>query len=249
MDLREVRSSSQQRHPWELARADAIGHILRARGLRAASILDVGCGDGFTGEQLLGALGCKTLWGVDVHMSPEHRRARSSAGAHYVNELSEVPSWNFDLGLLCDVIEHVDDDSGLTASVLARLAPTGHLLITVPSFQALFSSHDRALRHHRRYSLLQLRRTIQTAGGQVLGDGYLFGSLLPVRLLEMLKERLFPPPADASEFGVGGWSAPHVVTQAIRTVFRADNRLMLALSERRIKPPGLSAWALCRKRR
>lgn len=248
MDLSEVRSSSGQRHPWETARADAIERILRARAIRADSILDVGCGDGFTGEHLRQAFGSRTLWGVDLHLSAEARRARTRDGIQYVNDLSEVTDNGFDLGLLCDVIEHVEDDSGLTASVLSRLSPAGHLLITVPSFQALFTSHDRALRHYRRYSLSQLRRTVEAAGGDLLGDGHLFGSLLPVRLLEKVKESLFPPPAE-SEFGVGGWNGPPWVTQALRAAFRADNGLMLALSEGRIKPPGLSAWALCKKRR
>ncbi len=211
--------------------------------------MDVGCGDGFTGEHMRGCFGAQTLWGVDVHLTPQDCERRSRAGAHYVKELSQVTSHGFDLGLLCDVIEHVEDDSGLTASVLSRLADTGHLLITVPSFQALFSNHDRALRHYRRYSLPQLRRTIDAAGGELVADGYLFGSLLPVRVLEKAKERLFPPPGDAADFGVGGWNASPLVTQALRTVFRADNGLMLALSSGRLKPPGLSAWALCKKRR
>jgi SAM-dependent methyltransferase len=249
MDLSEVRASSRQRHPWETARADAIERILRARAIRATSILDVGCGDGFTGEHLLRALGSQTLWGVDLYLSAEERAARTRGNVHYVNELSEVTSDKFDLGLLCDVIEHVDDDGALTASVLSRLGPAGHLLITVPSFQALFTNHDRALRHHRRYSLPQLRRTIEAAGGELLTDGYLFGSLLPVRVLGKLRERLFPPAPNESDFGVGGWNAPPLVTQALVTAFRADNGLMLALSAGRLKPPGLSAWALCKKRR
>jgi SAM-dependent methyltransferase len=246
MDLSEVRAGSSERHPWETARAEAIEQILQAHAIRPRSILDVGCGDGFTGEHLLAALGAESLWGVDVHLSADDRRARSRAGVHYVNELAET-SHGFELGLLCDVIEHVEDDSGLTSSVLSRLALAGHLLITVPSFQSLFSNHDRALRHYRRYSLPQLRCVIAAAGGEPIADGYLFGSLLPVRLLEKVKERLLPARSDA--FGVGNWRAPRMVTQAMNTVFRADNRLMLSLSAGRIKPPGLSAWALCRKRR
>ncbi len=249
MDLSEVRSSSSQRHPWETARADAIEKILRSREIHARSILDVGCGDGFTGETLLQSFGSHALWGVDLHLGAEERAARTRGNAHYVNELAEVPSSEFDLGLLCDVIEHVEDDAALTASVLSRLAPTGHLLITVPSFQALFTNHDRALRHHRRYSLPQLRRTIQTAGGQLVADGYLFGSLLPVRMIGKLREHFFPSPSTESEFGVGSWDAPPVLTQALNAALRADNGLMLALSAGRLKPPGLSAWALCQKRR
>jgi 2-polyprenyl-3-methyl-5-hydroxy-6-metoxy-1,4-benzoquinol methylase len=248
MDLSEVRLGVAQRHPWETARADAIERILGARAIRPATILDVGCGDGFTGEQLASAFGAAELWGVDLHATAESCARQSRSGVHYVQHLEQVPSKEFALALLCDVIEHVQDDVGLVESALSRLAPDGHLLLTVPSFQALFSSHDRALRHYRRYSLPELRRTIDAAGADSLADGYLFGSLLPVRVMAKLKEQLFP--RDEREgFGVGGWSAPPLVTSALRQIFRVDNRLMLGLSSGSIKPPGLSAWALCKKRR
>lgn len=247
MDLSEVRQGSAQRHPWETARADAIERILRARAIRPARVLDVGCGDGFTGQQLASAFGAAELWGVDLHLSPENCAEQSHGGAHYVQHLEQVGASGFELGLLCDVIEHVEDDVALVASVFARLTATGYLLLTVPSFQTLFSAHDRALRHHRRYSLAELRNTIEAAGADVVADGYLFGSLLPVRVLAKLKERLLPR-TERAEFGVGGWSAPPLVTAALQRIFRIDNGLMLALSTGSIKPPGLSAWALCKKR-
>jgi SAM-dependent methyltransferase len=247
MDLSEVRLGVAQRHPWETARADAIERILRARAVRPATILDVGCGDGFTGERLASALGAAELWGVDLHASTASCAQQSRSGVHYVQHLEQVRSSAFELALLCDVIEHVEDDVALVESVLSRLAPGGHLLLTVPSFQTLFSDHDRALRHYRRYSLSQLRRTIDAAGADSLADGYLFGSLLPVRVFAKLKERLLPS-AKREGFGVGGWSAPPLVTSLLRGVFRVDNSLMLGLSSGPIKPPGLSAWALCKKR-
>ena len=247
MDLSEVRLGAAQRHPWETARADAIERILRARSIRPATILDVGCGDGFTGEQLASAFGATQLWGVDLHASAESCARQSRSGVCYVQHLDQVRSSAFELALLCDVIEHVQDDVALVGSVLSRLAPGGYLLLTVPSFQALFSDHDRALRHYRRYSLSELRRTIAAAGADSLADGYLFGSLLPVRVLAKLKERVMPR-AEREDFGVGGWSAPPLVTSLLRGVFRVDNGLMLGLSSGSIKPPGLSAWALCKKR-
>lgn len=248
MDLSEVRSSSGQRHPWETARAEAIERILRSRSLRPESVLDVGCGDGFTGEHLTKAFGARSLWGVDIHLTAADCDARSHGGTRFVRELSQVTESGFDLGLLCDVIEHVEDDASLIASVLSRLSADGYLLITVPSFQALFTSHDRALRHFRRYSLPQLRSAVARGGGELLSDGHLFGSLLPVRMLGKVKESLIPPPASADEFGVGGWSAPSLVTRALQAAFRVDNGVMLALGAARIKAPGLSAWALCKKR-
>src|ERR1041384_7569575 len=188
MDLSEIRDSAARRHPWETARTEAIERILRARRILPSSILDVGCGDGFTGEKLTERFGSDALWGSDVHLSEADCAARARPGVRYARDISAVADERFALGLLCDVIEHVEDDRALLREVLARLEPDGHLLVTVPSFQSLFSSHDVALRHYRRYSLRELERAVEDAGGQVLDGGYLFGSLLPVRLLQKVLE-------------------------------------------------------------
>lgn len=246
MDLSEVRTSSSQRHPWETARADAIERILKARQIRPNTILDFGCGDGFTGERLALRFGSTAMWGVDVHLSGADCERRSNPKACYANDVAALGDRTFDLGLLCDVIEHVEDDRGLLGLVLSRVCVGGHLLVTVPSFQSLFSSHDLALRHFRRYSLSELERAVRQSGGELVGSGYLFGSLLPVRIVQKLLELVKPPKAVA-EFGVGGWHAPQLLTRGIELAFRLDSALLLGVGAGGLKLPGLSAWALCKK--
>ncbi len=54
---------------------------------------------------------------------------------------------------MLDVIEHVEDDVGFVRDVVdGSLAPGGWVLVSVPAYQSLFSSHDRALKHFRRYA-------------------------------------------------------------------------------------------------
>ena len=49
---------------------------------------------------------------------------------------------------MLDVIEHVEDDRGFVdATVGDLLSEGGIVLVSVPAYDALFSSHDRALRH------------------------------------------------------------------------------------------------------
>jgi SAM-dependent methyltransferase len=71
---------------------------------------------------------------------------------------------SFDCVLALDVIEHVDDDMGLLSSMVKVLKPGGHLIVTVPAFQALWSEHDEINRHKRRYRAPQLRRLVEEAG-------------------------------------------------------------------------------------
>src|SRR6185312_16486006 len=58
----------------------------------------------------------------------------------------------FDLVVMLDVLEHLEDDHAGLAAVLTRLAPGGFFLATVPAFPMLWSSHDVSHHHFRRYS-------------------------------------------------------------------------------------------------
>jgi SAM-dependent methyltransferase len=63
-----------------------------------------------------------------------------------------------DLVLLMDVIEHVEDDFRFLSSFAAALRPDAHLLVTVPAHPDLWSPHDVASGHWRRYTHERLAR-------------------------------------------------------------------------------------------
>ncbi len=73
----------------------------------------------------------------------------------------------FDLITCLDVIEHTPDDR-VTLAELRRVAvPGGWLLVTVPAYQALWSAHDEANHHYRRYSRRTLRAVAMQSGWEV----------------------------------------------------------------------------------
>jgi SAM-dependent methyltransferase len=226
-----------------VARAQAVEAILRRRKPRVATLLDYGCDDGFTGERLQDVFGVPQLTAVDPSM-PEVSCgvARRAAGTVERSRDPDVlRGRRFDLILLCDVIEHVEDD----VDVLRRLrrdhlAPDGLVMVTVPAFQALFSAHDRFLKHHRRYTLSGLRDVVAGAGLAPVEDGYLFGSLLPARVATAA---IYEPPGAR---GIGGWTGGPVFTRLVTTALQMDNAIMLAGRRLGLTLPGLTAWALCR---
>ena len=67
------------------------------------------------------------------------------------------PPHLYDVILLLDVIEHIEDSKGELRRAFDLLAPGGHLLILVPAFNYLYSPFDKAIGHFRRYDRSILR--------------------------------------------------------------------------------------------
>jgi SAM-dependent methyltransferase len=250
VDLRERPTSTSpvsRRHPWEIARATfLLDALVRSGALGTpggvAQILDVGSGDAYVARQLLArAAVAITCW--DRHFSDADLRVLADTPG--LTPVREVPDGRFDAALLLDVIEHVDDDVGFLRDVVARLRPGGVVLVSVPAWPALFSAHDVALHHHRRYTPDACRATLQRAGLDVVTSGGFFHALLAPRGVAVMREKLLGrrAPHDA---GLGRWSHGPLVTDVVVRVLRAEQRLSDAWARRGVDVPGLSFFAVCR---
>ncbi|MEO7427623.1 MAG: class I SAM-dependent methyltransferase [Fibrobacteria bacterium] len=259
MDLREVREGLAQRHPWERARARLFGELLAARRTLPAPcrILDIGAGDGFFASRLLPRLAPDSaIVCFDPNYSPSALSQLRSVASPGISYTAEPPRGAFDLLLLLDVIEHVPDDAAtLTGWVKGALKPGGRALVSVPAFMSLFTAHDVALGHHRRYRLSELPSLFSRSGLNLEARGGAFHSLILPRLLAKLGEKLKgihsrPLPEQAAaqaETDAGAWNGSRWLTQGVDLALRMDNGLTLALAASGTVLPGLSAWALGRK--
>ena len=155
-----------QEHWWFVARRHILATVI-GRSMRLtenARILDVGCG---TGHNLAMLQQFGTVEACE--MDPV---ARDLAGLRLgrpvldakLPELLGVPESQYDLITLFDVLEHVEDDVAALKAIRTRLKPDGTLLVTVPANQWMWSAHDIAHHHHRRYSKATLARVFADAG-------------------------------------------------------------------------------------
>ena len=261
VDLREVPSESFQRHPWEVARSDFFVGLLSSRALTAGpgpvAVLDVGAGDGFLAGQLLARLpaGSEVVC-FDPNYDDEHLARGAASAPAGLSFARQRPQRPFDLLMLLDVAEHVPDDTAFLGELAgAALRPGGQVLISVPAWMSLFSRHDVALGHYRRYKPAELRALVARAGLQLEANGGLFHSLILPRALAKGRElvtgvRSRPDPeqmAVHADTELGRWGGGRALSVVVRTALRADNGLSRLAAAAGVDLPGLSVWALARK--
>lgn len=252
MDLRERVDGASRRHPWELARMHAIQSMIGsvAKELGKIRVLDVGCGDGFICRELSRRSDVQVVDGIDVNLTEQEVDAlrRKDDKVNYYNAYRDLPTGRYNLVLLMDVLEHVQEDNRLLDEIVdGYLVEGGNLIITVPAFPFLYSRHDVYLAHFRRYGRKQLARLIKDSNLFCIRSGYLFLSLLPIRLAEVLWERITDGERERTR-GIGGWSSGKLVTLVASAILRCENRLSMFLNSLGVRIPGLTVWAVCRKR-
>ncbi len=77
---------------------------------------------------------------------------------------SEVPEGKFDSVLCINVLEHIADDIGAIRRMKRMLRPGGNAIILVPAMPCIYGAMDKAMGHHRRYTISSLRRAFSDAG-------------------------------------------------------------------------------------
>lgn len=151
------------------------------------SVLDIGCGTGALMESLSGSA---KIYGMDV--------AYAALGFCKERGLSNLAQGNsqqlpfkdkaFDVVIMSDLLEHAADDALVLREGRRVLNRGGRLILTVPAFMALWSPHDVALGHQRRYRLAGLRRQFVENGFHVERISYyMFILFLPILCFRFLK--------------------------------------------------------------
>jgi len=159
-EVQENNARVEDRHWWFTARrrilGDLVAEIAAGRRLR---ILDVGCGTGGTSGGLTAE---HEVTGLDPSAVAVRLASDRFPSARYAQsmELSAIraAAAGCDLVLLMDVLEHVEDDFLMLSTIVAGMEPGAHLLVTVPAHPELWSAHDDASQHWRRYTRDRLVR-------------------------------------------------------------------------------------------
>lgn len=148
-------------------------------------ILEVGCGNG-------GNLPLLASYG-DLFAVEGNDAARTRAIARGIGHVEKgwlphdfpFATERFDLIAALDVVEHIDDDLRSLELLHDRLTQDGLLLMTVPAYRWLWSSHDVFSHHKRRYSRTGFVALVEQAGLDVVYSTYFNSLLFPCAVVHL----------------------------------------------------------------
>jgi ubiquinone/menaquinone biosynthesis C-methylase UbiE len=202
-------------------------------------VIDVGCGTGATLDALRDVA---TATGIDA--APQAirlcRMRGLTATAAASAEALPFRDASFDVAISCDVLCHqsIADKSVPLREVRRVLKPGGLLLLNLPAYQWLHSSHDEHVHTNRRFTRAEVRALLENVGFEVVYSTYWNSLLLPAIVMVRLWRKAIPRPV--SDLDGDGTS----VLSSIFAACLAVERVLLSYVP---LPFGLSTFAIARK--
>lgn len=150
MDQQEIAklAALEDTHWWYKERRHLIGKAIR--GLAPGRALDIGAAAGGN-TRVLEAAGWRATALEFEQSGVELARSRGLDVVQGDARQIPFPDDHFDLLVAYDVLEHIEEDDMVVAEIARVVRPGGKVLIAVPADPKLWSAHDVAVKHVRRY--------------------------------------------------------------------------------------------------
>ncbi len=230
----------EKQHWWFTSREALVLKLVRSFGFLRPKILDAGSG---TGGNLLELSKIGEAFGIDV--SPKaiefcERRGLSDVKECAVEKIS-YPDRTFDVITCLDLLEHVSEPVRALKELKRVLKDDGRIVITVPALKVLWSQHDEALCHLRRYDKRSLLRELEDAGLKVNKMSYFFFTsfffVAPIRILRRFLVKKTKPSADTTTL------PPGILNEFLKWLFAIEARIALRFG----LPVGTTLFAVVSK--
>lgn len=193
----EINAEFEDEYWWYVGRRRIILEVLASHlhcdGAPKARLLDAGCG---TGAMLKAVDGLTEAVGTDAStVALSWCKRRGLGGRVACCDFAAPPfrDGTFDVVMLLDVLEHLDDDKGALKNAFRLLQGGGLLVVTVPAYPILWSGEDYVSEHRRRYVRRDVQEMVAAAGFTVQQSSYFNAILFPVMAATILWRRFFVP--------------------------------------------------------
>jgi SAM-dependent methyltransferase len=167
MEATEVRklAALEDKHWWYKERRALLDRELAKLGTPGLA-LDIGAAGGGN-TRVMRAKGWRPF---ALEYTPEGAEVAYERGLNVMRADARylpVRTGSMDLVTAFDILEHIEEDYVAAGEIFRVLRPGGTLLVAVPCDMALWSAHDVAVGHVRRYTRETLTAVIEKAGFEI----------------------------------------------------------------------------------
>lgn len=186
------------------------------------AILDYGCGPG---GNILFLSYFGRVSGVDVS-DTALAFAKSRGFVELVKVIDHHTPFadaSFDVVTSLDVFEHIKDDEAAMAECFRIVKPGGILLAAVPAHRWLWSDHDVALHHVRRYTHRELASKLENAGFQIFGWSHFVTLAVLINGFRIVRDHFLRPKRAVDTYDV---EFSPLVNRVLLEILRLEKRII-----------------------
>jgi len=162
-------------HFWMVWRFERLTSFVRQKLLSFddKKVFEIGCGSGTVIEQVRSKYG-QDVDGCDLNdfALKKIKIGNNEIYCYNIFDQDESLDGKYDVIILFDVIEHIEDDIAFVNACLFHLKSKGKCIINVPAYMHLYSKYDKAVGHVRRYSKSMMKEKFNQINGENLQMQY-----------------------------------------------------------------------------
>jgi SAM-dependent methyltransferase len=202
-------------------------------------VCELGCG---TGGNLTAIADDHDVIGIECSPHALSHAQKSLSGRVRFGSLPDevdLPAGGFDVVLMTDVLEHIENDTASAVTALKLIKPGGIVVATVPAYQWLFSPRDAHHHHFRRYGKQRFRELWDDPSARVELLSHYNTALFPAAATARLTSKLFPDRSKPGDLSI----PPRMINNLLARLMQCEANLLGRLP----MPFGLSLVAVVRK--
>ena len=230
----------ENHHWWFVSLRLLVVGLVRSVGRSFPAILDVGSGTGGN-MAVLSKIG--NAYGIEISQDAidlcKERGLENIAMSPV--EAIKYPEESFDMITCINVLEHVYDPVKALREIKRVLNKDGKAIVVVPAFRMLWSQHDEALCHFRKFEKYSFLQDIEEAGLKTEKVGYFFFTsffaLAPLRIIKRLFSSNKKLETDTESL------PPDIINRLLIFLFRLEAKLTKKIT----LPFGSSLYAVLSK--
>lgn len=209
-------------HWWFKARRDIIKHLVKEFP-KDAEILDVGCSGGALIEELTKE-NYFNITGIDISKKAIELSKNRGIKNCYVMDGENIKfNKKFDIIIASDVLEHIKNDKAAVRSWRSALKRNGEIICFVPALKSLWSQHDIANQHYRRYNEKMLISLFKKEKMKIKRLSFWnFSLIFPVYLIRMIQNIFLKNKSNKHQLS----ETNKIINNQLYTLLSIENRLL-----------------------